>query len=166
MDNIVEINDSRIITDILNKSFMTVALEFNFTKENAPRFAAFINSDVIEKQFGNGLKMYGYSLNNQIVACMGYSYYKDQIYFIERVATLPEYRHLKIGRRLMEFAENKIIENGGQIAEVHVVDKNRLLIEWYEKLRYIEIRVDEIKTFPFNSLVMNKDLIDAVNNKG
>ena len=162
MDRIIEINDSEKVTDILNKSFMTVALQFNFTRENAPRFPAFINSDVIEKQFGSGLKMYGYSINNQIVACIGYSYYKDQIYFIERLATLSEYRHLKIGRKLMEFVENKIIENSGQIAEIHVVDKNILLIEWYKKSGYTEIRVDEIKTLPFNSLVMNKKLINAI----
>jgi hypothetical protein len=33
MDNITELNDSKIITDILNRAFMTVALQFNFTKE-------------------------------------------------------------------------------------------------------------------------------------
>jgi hypothetical protein len=33
MENITELNDSHLITDILNKSFMIVALQFNFTKE-------------------------------------------------------------------------------------------------------------------------------------
>jgi len=158
MENIIEINDSKIITDILNKAFITVAQQFNFTKENAPTFPAFINSDRIDGFLHNGLKMYGYKKNDLIIGCVGYSCYRDQVYFIERLATLPEYRHLGIGRKLMEFIENKIIETGGRIAEIHVVDKNIVLREWYKKINYAEIRVDEIKTLPFNSCVMNKEL--------
>ena len=80
------------------------------------------------------------------------------MYFIERLATLPEYRHKGIGKILMEYIEKKIKENNGKIIEIHVVDENKRLIEWYKKLNYKEIRVDEIKTLPFNSYVMNKIL--------
>ncbi|MDR0301512.1 MAG: GNAT family N-acetyltransferase [Treponema sp.] len=158
MKNIIEINDSKIITEILNRAFMTVAKQYNFTKENAPTFPAFINSDRIDASLNNGLKMYGYKTNNQIIGCVGYSYYKDQIYFIERLATLPEYRHSGIGKSLMEYAEDRIKDIGGKIAEIHVVDKNATLREWYKKLYYVEMRIEEIKTLPFNSCVMNKEL--------
>jgi len=162
MENIVEINDSKIIANIINKAFMTVAQQYNFTKENVPGFPAFIDSDVIEEQINNGLKMYGYRNDNQIVACVGYSYYKDQIYFIERLATLPEYRHLGIGNKLMGYIENKIMEDNGKIAEIHVIDINKLLIEWYKKSGYREIRIDNFvdgfNNLPFGFCVMNKEL--------
>jgi diamine N-acetyltransferase len=158
VENIIELNDSKIITDILNKAFTTVAKQYNFTKENAPTFPAFINYDRIENSLNNGLKMFGYKNDNQIIGIVGYSFYKDKIYFIERLATLPEFRHSGIGKKLMQFVENKIKEIGGKIAEIHVVDKNIVLREWYNKLNYMEIRIDEIKTLPFNSCVMNKEL--------
>jgi len=158
MENIMEIKDSKIITGILNKAFITVALQFNYTKENAPKFPAFIESNIIENGLNNGLKMYGYYLDDQIIGCVGYSFYKDNMYFIERLATLPEYRHKGIGKILMEYVENIIKENNGKIIEIHVVDENKRLIDWYKKLNYKEIRVDEIKTLPFNSYVMNKIL--------
>jgi GNAT superfamily N-acetyltransferase len=162
MENIVEVNDSKIITDILNMAFITVAQQFNFTKENVPRFPAFINADVIEESIKNGLKMYGYKNNDRIIGCVGYSYYKDQIYMIERLATLPEHRHLGVGKKLMDFAENKIMENGGKTAEIHVVDINEILIAWYKNSGYKEIRVDKLvdgsMKLPFNSCVMNKEL--------
>jgi ribosomal protein S18 acetylase RimI-like enzyme len=144
MEIIIELNDSIIITNILNKAFMTVALHFGFTEETVPRFPAFIDSDVIKKQLNNGLKMYGYIIDDQIVACIGYSFYKDQIYFIERLATLPEYRHLGIGKTLIKYIENKIKEKGGRTAEIHVVDKNVILVEWYKKMNYNQIRVDKL----------------------
>ena len=158
MENIMEIKDSKIITGILNKAFITVALQYNYTKENAPKFPAFIEPNIIENGLNNGLKMYGYYLDDQIIGCVGYSFYKDNMYFIERLATLPEYRHKGIGKILMEYVENIIKKNNGKIIEIHVVDENKRLIEWYKKFNYKEIRVDEIKTFPFNSYVMNKIL--------
>jgi ribosomal protein S18 acetylase RimI-like enzyme len=163
MEFFLELTDSTIITNILNKAFLTVALSFGFTKESVPRFPAFIDSDVIEKQLNNGLKMYGYKMNDQIVGCIGYSFYRDKIYFIERLATLPEYRHLGIGKKLMEYIENKIKENGGKTAEIHVVDKNVILVEWYKKMNYKQIRIDKLVDgtikLPFDSCVMNKELI-------
>jgi N-acetylglutamate synthase-like GNAT family acetyltransferase len=77
--------------------------------------------------------MYGYRIDNKIIGCAGYSYYKEQIYFIERLATLPNNRHLGIGKKLMEFIENRIIEKNGKVIEIHVVDKNNILRKWYEK---------------------------------
>jgi len=89
MNNIIELNDSKIITDILNRAFLAFAKEFNFTKETAPNHLAFINSDGVEGWLNKGLKMYGYKIENKIIGCAGYSHYKDQIYLIERLATLP-----------------------------------------------------------------------------
>jgi GNAT superfamily N-acetyltransferase len=158
MGNVVEIKDCELIADILNKAFLTVALQFGFTQENAARFPAFIGPDAVESSLKNGLRMYGFNKNSQITSCVGYRYYRDGIYLIERLATLPEHRHTGIGRKLMMFCENKIIEHGGKTAEIHVVDRNELLVEWYNKLNYRKTRTDEIKTLPFNSVVMNKSL--------
>lgn len=156
--NCIPLKDSNIITNILNQAFMTVAQEFQFTKENAPTFPAFINSDRIEQSLENGLKMYGYRIDEKIIGCVGFSHHQDEIFFIERLSVLPEYRHAGIGKKLMQFAETNIKEFGGKIIEIHVVDKNLKLREWYKALHFAEIRIDEIKTLPFNSCVMQKGI--------
>lgn len=167
MENIIELKDSKIIANIMNIAFNTVALQLNYTIENAPRFPAFINYDEIEKDFDNGLKMFGYKINGQIIGCAGYQFNnKEDKYFIKRVVTLPEHRHKGIGKKLMEYVENNIRENNGKIIEIYVVDENKILIEWYKKLNYKYVRIDDLsgiekdgkKLFPFNSYVMNKIL--------
>ena len=163
MENIVELNDSKIITNILNRAFLAFAQEFNFTKENAPNHLAFINSDGVEIWLNKGLKMYGYKIDDKIIGCAGYSCHKDQIYLIERLATLPEYRNLGVGKKLMEFIENKIKNTGGKNAEIHVTDKNTVLREWYKKQGYVEIKIEEVNIsgiaiVPFKACVMNKKL--------
>jgi len=163
MENIVELNDSKIITPILNRAFLTFAQEFNFSKENAPNHLAFIDSDGVEVWLNKGLKMYGYKIDGNIIGCAGYSYYKDQVYLIERLATLPEYRNLGVGKKLMKFIENKVKNIGGKIVGIHVTDVNTVLRDWYKKQGYVEIRIEEVNipgiaTVPFKAYVMHKDL--------
>jgi N-acetylglutamate synthase-like GNAT family acetyltransferase len=57
---------------------------------------------MIENQLNNGLKMYAYKMENKLIGCAGYSFYKDEIYYIERLAVIPEYRHFGIGKKLMK----------------------------------------------------------------
>jgi ribosomal protein S18 acetylase RimI-like enzyme len=162
VERIVELDDSAIVTQILHMSFITVAIQFNFTKEKVPFFPAFITEDIIENQMSNGLKMYGYDISGKVVACIGYSQMNETTALIERFATMPDYRHFGIGKKLMTFIENKIKEAGGEIAEIHVISINEELIEWYVKLGYKIIRMDKLadgdKKLPFDLCVMNRKL--------
>jgi len=155
---IAETDDSVLVAGILNRAFATVAQQFNFTQENAPRFPAFIGPEAITAQLVRGLKMYCYRINNETAGCIGYTPLKDRIYLIERLAVLPEYRHSGIGKKLMQFAERQIVKEGGNIAEAHIVDINTELVEWYKKLKYNITRIEVLKSAPFDSYVMNKEL--------
>ena len=135
MKNIVELNDSKIVSFVLNRAFLAFAQECNFTKENAPNHLAFIDSDGVEAWLNNGLKMHGYIIDDKIIRRGGHSYYKDQLYLIERLATLPEYRNIGV--------ENKIKNIGGNYVEIHFADKNTVTREWYKKQGCKEIKIEE-----------------------
>ena len=163
MDKIIELNDTKIIVNILNRAFLSFANEYNFTKENAPNHLAFINSERVDAFLDNGLKMYGYETNGKVVGCAGYSFYKENVYLIERLAILPEYQSKGFGKSIMGFIENKIKNIGGKIIEIHVTDKNIPSREWYKKQGYVEIRIQEVNipgivVVPFKACVMNKKL--------
>ena len=53
MKNITELNDSKIISFVLNRVFLAFAQEYNFTKENVPNHLAFIDSDGVEAWLKN-----------------------------------------------------------------------------------------------------------------
>ena len=154
----MECIDSIIITKIINDSFITVAYEYGYTKENAPTFSAFINNSKIEEQIKDGLKIYVYKFENKNIGCVGFSFCENRKYLIERLAVLPEYRHKNIGRKLMEFIENKIKEIGGKISEVHIVNNNIKLKKWYKTLGYKEERIVEYKHLPFKVGILDKIL--------
>jgi N-acetylglutamate synthase-like GNAT family acetyltransferase len=155
---IVGIYDSKMITKILNVSFMTVANEYGFTKEKVPTFPAFIEHDVIENDIRNGLKIFGYKKNNTIIGCAGYTKYTDEIYKIKRLAVLPKYRHQGIGKKLLQNIERKIKKVGGKIIEIHIVNENEQLKGWYKKNGYEEIKIEQIDRLPFKVCIMQKEI--------
>ena len=67
LENIEELNESKIISHISNKAFLAFAQEYGFSKENAPNHLAFMNSDGVEAFLNNGLKMYGYRIDSKII---------------------------------------------------------------------------------------------------
>jgi hypothetical protein len=58
----------------------------------------------------------------------------------------------------MNFVENRIKENSGKTAEIHIVNNNEILKEWYIKLGYKEIRVERPRVLPFEVGIINKSL--------
>ena len=153
---IEECNDAEIISDVLRKSFITVADEFGFTVVNAPYFTAFTNSEKIQQKLDNGFKVFAYRMNEKIVGTVGF-YRENDRHIIERLAVLPEYRHRKIGVKLMEFVENKIKEDNGKIIQLSMVDNNSVLKEWYIKLGYKLIEIKD-KKIAFKIAILEKKI--------
>ena len=163
MDKIIELLDCNVITKILNNAFLAFAEEYGFTKENAPNHLAFIEPNSIKIWLKNGLKMYGYKINKEIIGCIGYSHIREQEYLIERLAVLPENRNNGIGKKLVEYVEKEIIKINGKITELHVTDKNIKLVNWYKKQEYKGIRLEDvnipgIEKVPFKAYIMRKEL--------
>ena len=152
-----ECHDSILITDIIQKSFITVAKEFGFTKENAPTFSAFINKNKIDSEFEKGLKMYVYKIGNIPVGTIGYIFENNK-YNIERLSVLPEYRHKNIGKKLMKFIENLIKSKKAKIIRLGMVFENKKLLEWYLEQGYKLIEIKEHKGLIFKIGIMEKEI--------
>lgn len=90
MSNISGIKADQMIcelADVLQRSFLTVAEEFNLTKQNAPTNQAFVTPESLKAAINNGLKMFGFMENDKIIGCIGIKASKDSsIFYIERLA--------------------------------------------------------------------------------
>jgi ribosomal protein S18 acetylase RimI-like enzyme len=163
MCDIISLDDPQLITGILNCSFLTVAKTFGYTAEQVPSFPAFIESGVIVGQLQEGFRIFGAKIDNAVVGCVGYKAIDGTTSLIERLAVLPEYRHRGIGKYLLEYIENIINRNKGKFIELSIVDNNSVLKNWYKRLGYCELRIEEYPQLPFKVCVLQKRLIK---NKG
>ena len=152
--------DFEISLKIIRESFITVADEFHLTPENCPSNPAFIDKDQLNALPTDFRELFLLVFQDKAAGFVGIekSQKETGVYFIEKVAVLPEFRHKGLGKKIMQFAVEKISKNGGLRASVAIIDENKILKEWYKSLGFQEAEVKKFSHLPFTVCFMNKEL--------
>ena len=137
--------------DLIRKSFQTVADEFGFTRENAPRFTAFATTEerLLWHMDGEHRLMYLYEEDDGI--CGYYSLLlRDQNECeLGNLSVLPEYRHRGIGGKLLQHAMKTAEEQKCTVMKLSIVEENTVLRKWYEGYGAIHTGTEKFDFFPF-----------------
>lgn len=161
MEKITEIladQDLSEVTEVIRRSFLTVANDFGLTKENAPTNPAFITCEDLKGSLARGLRLFGMIHEGKNIACVGIepSNEKD-VYYLERLAVLPEHRHRGIGLRVMDYAIARIREHGGRRVSIGIIDENERLKAWYARHGFIEKGRKTFQHLPFTVCFMERE---------
>ena len=153
-------DDLSMAVTILRESFGTVAADFGITFENCPSNPAYIDSDSLKEQLKGDRSFYLFCLNNEPVGSVAIEKSPDQpgVYYIERVAVLPDYRHKGLGKELMRFATELIISRGGKKISVAIVNENEVLKKWYASQGFAETAIRKFDHLPFTVSFLQKHL--------
>ena len=148
------------IVQVLNVSHATVAKEFGFTKKNNPSNNAFIDETELRSQLNEGIELFALLANRKIIGCIAIekSSKVTNLFYIEKVSIVPEYRNQGYGVQLMNFAISKIKESGGREVSVALIDSNRKLKKWYTEQGFIETVTRDFEHLPFHVCFMNKQI--------
>jgi ribosomal protein S18 acetylase RimI-like enzyme len=158
---IKEIKDFTELTrsvQVLRDSYMTVASEFKLTRENCPTNAAFITFEQLKHLMERGAEFFGWYDTNKLIGCVAIEHAGEQVYYMEKLAVLPEYRHRGYGRGLADFVYSYVKEKKGERISIGIIDGNRLLKEWYKKQGYVEKGIKEFNHLPFTVCFMERDV--------
>lgn len=138
-----------ICLDIIHKSFQTVADELNLSKENCPSHTAFMPIEKLISQYKNDIPMFLYQYNECFVGYFSLSVNDDSVE-LNNLAVVPEYRHLGIGKELVDYAitYSKNVLGACKI-NIGIVEENLILKEWYEKSGFVHIGTKTFKHLPF-----------------
>jgi ribosomal protein S18 acetylase RimI-like enzyme len=93
---------------VIRNSFITVANHFNLTKENAPTNPAFIEIDALNKMYEKNIDMFIVLENDVYIGFVAIEKANNEIYYMEKLAILPEYRHKGYGKKVMDFVVNYV----------------------------------------------------------
>lgn len=153
-------DDLSSVTKVLNQSHATIAVEFGFTRETNPANNAFIDEQILQDQLEKGIELYQLMFNEKPTGCIAIekSLKERNTFYIEKVSVIPEYRHLGLGSKLLEFAESRIRENGGEVISISLIDSNIILKQWYSMRGYIETGTKDFSHLPFRVCFMSKKL--------
>ena len=137
--------------DLIRKSFQTVADEFGFTEENAPRFTAFATTEERLKWHLDGEHRLMYLDEEDGRICGYYSLLLRERGECElgNLSVFPEYRHGGIGGKLLRHAVKTAREQGCTVMKLSIVEENTVLRSWYEKNGAEHTGTEKFDFFPF-----------------
>ncbi|MBE5861533.1 MAG: GNAT family N-acetyltransferase [Lachnospiraceae bacterium] len=159
-----EIKETEILecVAVIRESFQTVADEFGFTPENAPRFTAFATDEErIRYHFVTEHRpMYGYFLDGKMIGYYSLQIVDSKTCELNNLCVLPQYRFRRFGAELLNHAFDKAKELGCTVMRIGIVEENKALRKWYEKYGVEHVGTQKFDFFPFTCGYMMKKLVE------
>ena len=145
---------------LIKKAFLTVADEFGFTEENAPRFTAFATTEerLMWQLDGEHRPMYVFEDDGVLCGYYSLLIQENNECELNNVAVLPDYRHKGIGKKLIDHAFCMAKELGCNVMNIGIFEENVRLREWYEKAGAVHVGIHKFDFFPFTCGYMKKEL--------
>ena len=157
---IEEVNEKDICecVNVIRVSFATVADEFGFTAENAPKFTAFATTEERLKWhlFGEHRRMYAFWDNGKIVGYYSLLLQSNNECELNNLCVLPTYRHRRIGQELLFHAFNTAKKTNCVKINIGIVEENKKLKNWYEQFGFTHTGIKKYDFFPFTCGYMEK----------
>lgn len=145
---VTSIKQLDICLDIIHKSFQTVADEFNLTTENCPSHTAFMLIKKLITKFENNAPMFLYKYNDCYAGYFSLSVSEKDVE-LNNLAVLPEYRHLGIGRELVNYVLAYSKNIGANKIKIGIIEDNTVLKKWYEQFDFVHTGTKRFSHLPF-----------------
>ncbi len=146
---------------LIRRSFGTVAEEFGFTVENAPRYTAFATTEERLTWHFHGEKRPMYVYENEDGEIIGYyslQLQENGVCELSNLCVAPECRHEKVGEALLLHSYEAAKEVGCVMMHIGIVEENVKLRKWYEKYGVVHLGTKKFEHFPFTCGFMEKAL--------
>ena len=136
---------------VIKESFLTVADEFGFTIENAPRFTAFATTEQrLSWQLNNEKRpMYAFIVDGSIVGYYSLALQENKECELNNLCVLPQFRHQGIGEKLLLHSFQTAKGLGCLKMNIGIVEENRILKKWYESFGFKHVKTQKFDFFPF-----------------
>jgi ribosomal protein S18 acetylase RimI-like enzyme len=157
---ILTLSEIKSSVKVIQDSFSTVANDFGLTIRNCPTNAAFIKEYDLLKMEEKGVDMFGlFERGSQIgFVALEKSSSDPALFYLEKLAVLPEHRSMGYGRLLMNFALDEVRKNDGKKISIGIINENLKLKKWYIDYGFIELAVKQYPHLPFDVCFLEKEV--------
>lgn len=80
----------------------------------------------------------------------------EKIYYMEKLAILPQYRHNGFGKLIIDFVFEYARKYGGEKVSIALINENSELKDWYLKYGFMQTGIKQFSHLPFAVCFMEK----------
>jgi len=152
--------DSDECLDVIRHSFITITEDFGITRENTPTNPAFLSKDRFTEHLENDVILFGLFDEKQMAGCIAIEAAPNEegVFYLERLAVLPEYRHRGYGKTLVDRAFEYAGERNGTTVSIAIIDEHELLKSWYMDYGFEISGRKNFSHLPFNVCFLKKSV--------
>lgn len=136
---------------VIRRSFQSVADEFGFTPENAPRFVAFATDEnrLLWQQEKEHRLMFLDEEDGEICGYYSLLLKENGECELGNLSVLPKHRHQGIGTNLLKHSMDTARKQRCQVMRLSIVEENTVLRQWYEQNGAVHTGTEKFDFFPF-----------------
>ena len=138
---------------VIRRSHRTVADQFGFTEENAPRYVAFATDEnrLLWHMYSEHRLMYADEEDGVIRGYYSLLLTDGDECELGNLSVLSEYRHRGIGIALLKHAAETARQLGRGVMRLSIVEENKVLRKWYEQNGAVHTGTKKFDFLPFTS---------------
>ncbi len=141
---------------VIRSSFLTVSEEFHLTPENNPTNAVFIKLADLFKMRDRGIAMFGLFDGEAQIGFVAVERADGGVFYLEKLAVLPEHRHRGHGRALIDFTGAHVKQKGGSTLAIGIIDDHAVLKHWYQTCGFTVTGIKSYAHLPFKVCFLSK----------
>ncbi|MFC1714935.1 GNAT family N-acetyltransferase [Candidatus Poribacteria bacterium] len=141
---------------VIRDSFITVATDLNLNAENCPTHPTFISFTELKRLREKGAETFALFHRNRQVEFVAVEKASDALYYMEKLAVLPEYRHRGFGKKLMDFVFDYVKQRNGDTVSIGIINEHSVLKNWYSDYGFVETGIRRFEHLPFQVCFMEK----------
>jgi diamine N-acetyltransferase len=157
---LMTLKDLEECAKVIRQGFSTVAKDFGLTKENCPTNGAFIEKERLIAEKEQGQLMYGMISDHQLIGYMQLERNSEELYFLQKLVVLPDYRHLGLGTKLLDYAKELVKGWGGKRISIGIIEENTILKNWYIAYGFVPTGTRKFEHLPFTVGFMELNVAD------
>ncbi|MFX1393366.1 MAG: GNAT family N-acetyltransferase [Promethearchaeota archaeon] len=150
--------DSKLLTNLIRKSFKDVAKRFNLNKKNAPTHPSNCSVEWIKEALDKGIKYYILEYQKKPCGCIALEIAKADVCYLERLAVLPKYRKKGFGKALVSCLIQEARAMKIKRIEIGIIAENVELKKWYEKFGFSVSKTVGFEHLAFDVTFMFKNI--------
>jgi N-acetylglutamate synthase-like GNAT family acetyltransferase len=147
-------DDTALLCRLIHDSFRDVAERFSLTPEKCPKHPSNYTEEWVQKDFDRGVTYFILSQNNLPVGCVALEKANDDLFYLERLAVLPEMRRKGFGKSLVNHVFSKARAMGAKEISIGIIAAQAELNQWYQKIGFVEGETKEFPHLPFQVTFM------------
>lgn len=143
---------------VINQAFSPVAAEFSLTKQNCPSHPSFMTLDKLKKLKETNIDLFVLEFNKIFIGFIAIEKADESLFYIEKLAVLPEYQKNGYGKMLIDFACQYIKSQKGKKISVGIMDNHVKLKNWYKNQKFKVVETKSFSHLPFSVCFLNRNV--------